>query len=42
MSVACDSYAGAPAMQVADDVRVFNMLDEASAARCHCQTTNPI
>ncbi len=27
--VACDSYAGAPAMQVADDSCVFNMLDEA-------------
>lgn len=25
--VACDSYAGAPAMQVADECRVFNMLD---------------
>ena len=23
--VACDSYAGAPAMQVADDCEVFNM-----------------
>ncbi|MGK0298656.1 MAG: phosphoribosylglycinamide formyltransferase 2 [Gammaproteobacteria bacterium] len=27
--VACDSYAGAPAMQVADESCVFNMLDEA-------------
>ncbi len=27
--VACDSYAGAPAMQVADEFCVFNMLDEA-------------
>ena len=26
--VACDSYAGAPAMQVADEFRVFSMLDE--------------
>ncbi|MGI6220079.1 MAG: formate-dependent phosphoribosylglycinamide formyltransferase [Bacteroidaceae bacterium] len=25
--VACDSYAGAPAMQVADEAEVFNMLD---------------
>ena len=25
--VACDKYAGAPAMQVADECRVFNMLD---------------
>lgn len=25
---ACDSYAGAPAMQVADECRIFNMLDE--------------
>lgn len=25
--VACDSYAGAPAMQVADEYEVFNMLD---------------
>ena len=25
--VACDSYAGAPAMQVADAYEVFNMLD---------------
>ena len=27
--VACDSYAGAPAMQVADESYVFNMLEEA-------------
>ena len=27
--VACDSYAGAPAMQVADEACVFNMLEEA-------------
>jgi len=27
--VACDSYAGAPAMQVADECCIFNMLDEA-------------
>jgi phosphoribosylglycinamide formyltransferase 2 len=26
--IACDSYAGAPAMQVADALEVFNMLDE--------------
>ena len=26
--VACDSYAGAPAMQVADEHMVFSMLDE--------------
>ena len=26
--IACDSYAGAPAMQVADESCVFNMLDE--------------
>ena len=25
--VACDSYAGAPAMQVADEFEVFSMLD---------------
>ena len=25
--IACDSYANAPAMQVADDYRVFDMLD---------------
>ena len=25
--IACDSYAGAPAMQVADECEVFNMLD---------------
>jgi phosphoribosylglycinamide formyltransferase 2 len=25
--VACDSYAGAPAMQVADEAEVFPMLD---------------
>ena len=28
--VACDSYAGAPAMQVADEHEVFSMLDEAA------------
>jgi phosphoribosylglycinamide formyltransferase 2 len=28
--VACDSYAGAPAMQVADEQAVFSMLDEAA------------
>ena len=25
--IACDNYANAPAMQVADDYRVFDMLD---------------
>ncbi|SBW01976.1 phosphoribosylglycinamide formyltransferase 2 [uncultured Alphaproteobacteria bacterium] len=30
--VACDSYAGAPAMQVADDAEVFPMLDAAALA----------
>ncbi|MGE4281414.1 MAG: phosphoribosylglycinamide formyltransferase 2, partial [Magnetospirillum sp.] len=25
--VACDAYAGAPAMQVADEAEVFSMLD---------------
>ena len=25
--VACDSYAGAPAMQVSDEAEVFSMLD---------------
>ncbi len=36
--VACDSYAGAPAMQVADECEVFSMLDGAaleSAVRKH-------
>lgn len=28
--IACDSYAGAPAMQVADDFEVFSMLDGAA------------
>ena len=28
--IACDSYAGAPAMQVADEHEVFSMLDEAA------------
>ena len=28
--VACDSYAGAPAMQVADESEVFSMLDGAA------------
>ncbi|WP_353132966.1 formate-dependent phosphoribosylglycinamide formyltransferase [Limnohabitans sp.] len=28
--VACDSYAGAPAMQVADECSVFSMLDESA------------
>ena len=27
--IACDSYAGAPAMQVADECEIFSMLDEA-------------
>jgi len=37
--IACDSYAGAPAMQVADAFCVFNMLDEAPlrAAIAHYQ-----
>ncbi|WP_297728623.1 formate-dependent phosphoribosylglycinamide formyltransferase [Limnohabitans sp. Rim8] len=37
--IACDSYAGAPAMQVADEFCVFNMLDEAPlrAAIAHYQ-----
>ena len=37
--IACDSYAGAPAMQVADEFCVFNMLDEAPlrAAIAHSQ-----
>ncbi|MET0745849.1 MAG: phosphoribosylglycinamide formyltransferase 2, partial [Microvirga sp.] len=26
--IACDSYAGAPAMQVADEAEVFSMLDD--------------
>ncbi len=30
--VACDSYAGAPAMQVADEAEVFSMLDGAALA----------
>ena len=25
--IACDSYAGAPAMQVADEFEIFSMLD---------------
>ena len=34
--IACDSYAGAPAMQVADDFEVFSMLDaEALEAAVH-------
>ena len=32
-SVACDSYDGAPAMQVADEREIFSMLDGASTAR---------
>ncbi len=37
--IACDSYAGAPAMQVADEFCVFSMLDEAPlrAAIAHYQ-----
>ena len=27
--IACDNYAGAPAMQVADECEIFSMLDEA-------------
>lgn len=37
--VACDAYAGAPAMQVADEFEVFNMLDAnalAAAVDKHC------
>jgi phosphoribosylglycinamide formyltransferase 2 len=30
--VACDSYAGAPAMQVADEAEIFSMLDGAALA----------
>ncbi len=32
--IACDSYAGAPAMQVADESRVFSMLDEGALRAC--------
>ncbi len=32
--IACDSYAGAPAMQVADEFRVFSMLDEKALRDC--------
>ena len=32
--IACDSYAGAPAMQVADESCVFSMLDEAALRDC--------
>ncbi|MBQ5880714.1 MAG: ATP-grasp domain-containing protein, partial [Bacteroidaceae bacterium] len=31
--IACDSYAGAPAMQVADECEVFSMLDGEALAR---------
>jgi phosphoribosylglycinamide formyltransferase 2 len=31
--IACDSYAGAPAMQVADDTAIFSMLDGAALKR---------
>ena len=30
--IACDAYAQAPAMQVADDCEVFSMLDAAALA----------
>ncbi len=38
--VACDKYPGAPAMQVADSCRVFNMLD-AKALRQAIEEENP-
>ncbi len=38
--VACDSYAGAPAMQVADESAVFSMLD-ADALRAAIKRHNP-
>ncbi|MBX3562864.1 MAG: formate-dependent phosphoribosylglycinamide formyltransferase [Sphingomonas sp.] len=38
--VACDSYAGAPAMQVADACEVFSMLD-AAALRAAVETHRP-
>ena len=38
--VACDSYAGAPAMQVADEAAVFSMLDGAALAAV-IETHNP-
>ena len=38
--VACDKYAGAPAMQVADSSRVFNMLD-AKALRSAIEEEKP-
>lgn len=38
--VACDSYAGAPAMQVADECEVFNMLD-GDALECAVRKHQP-
>lgn len=38
--VACDSYAGAPAMQVADESRVFSMLD-GEALRATIEAVKP-
>ena len=38
--IACDAYEGAPAMQVADDYRVFSMLDE-TALKAVIEETNP-
>ena len=36
--IACDSYAGAPAMQVADEFEVFDMLNgEGSSQRSCCE-----
>ena len=35
--IACDSYAGAPAMQVADECEVFSMLD-GRIGTCSTQT----
>ena len=37
--IACDSYAGAPAMQVADECEVFSMLDGEAPAG-HYRTRN--
>ena len=35
--IACDSYPGAPAMQVADEFEVFSMLDgDSSHPFCTC------
>ena len=37
--VACDKYDNAPAMQVADERRVFSMLDVALASVSICDVT---